>query len=136
MTKHLVIVDDEFMGEHDWLMLAQGHDETRPSLELIHGGAMADGYRIHAISPDQRKPCECDAPESVHEGIKNILANTKNDPIAFRINRRYLLEVLIGMGGGDDEAVITFRSEKPTAPVFITDGNREAVIMPLHLEKV
>ncbi len=55
-----------------------------------------------------------------------IYAHTGRD-VQFGINPRFLLDALSGMEG----ETVTLRTPARNAPVYLTDGTREAVIMPI-----
>lgn len=56
--------------------------------------------------------------EYTHEG----------EDIYFGVNPKFLLNALLGMG-----ETITLKCNAKNAPIYITDGEREAVVMPMHL---
>jgi len=115
-----------------WFELALSDDEVRTDLHTHHGCIAADGMRAH-IEPENGA-CQC-GNDKLHKGFDQFLENVKNFPIAFVVNRKYLLDALSGINP-DGTAVVFFMEQGGASPIVIQDpdGEKTAIIMPMYAE--
>lgn len=127
---------DEF-SVAEWLKLAASTDPDRKNLQVAHGMAAADGWRIHVAYDVEEKDCEC-GDLKTHKNLNKVIQDACNAPFVFSVNRQFLLDALAGMDDADEDysterQMISFYVASPKSPIVIqgVHTKRTAVIMPM-----
>jgi hypothetical protein len=117
------------MDTNEWMKLATG--TGRPFLTKVHGCAGADGYRMHI--ENNGEPCNCD--DQSHKGFDSVIEMVKDAPLAFAIDKKFLMDALSGMEPDGDHPILLFFTQPGSkSPIVIQDADAErtAIIMPLN----